>query len=100
MAMTPMPPEGAPIAEEAEQPQGGYCIQICVLPTGEFSVSKSDQLPAEQGEQVADFREALATALEIYKQNPVAGDEKQEFEAGYGGAQAMNQAVNSPGSRF
>jgi hypothetical protein len=101
MAMSQMP-GAVPESEEMpqEQPQGGYCIQICVLPSGEISVSKTDQMPAEQGDSFPGIKEALGEALNIYNANPVGADDQKEFEAGYGGGQMGGMNGQGPVSRF
>lgn len=93
MAMTEgMPEESTGDELPPEQPQGGYCIQICVMPSGEIMVGKSNQMPEEPGEAFPDIKAALSEVLELYRQNPVSGDEQAEFESGYGKQMPKNPA--------
>lgn len=83
MDMHPMQ-DPAAMPQEQQPEQGGFSITINVMPGGEITVSKGPVSQDAQGESFPTIKEALSEVLEMYRSNPVGGDEKADFEAGYG----------------
>lgn len=89
-----MPAETAMPEETAGDMSQGYVIELSVLPDGTFKVSGPEPLEveaaeeegapgSEMGEDFASIGDALKGVLMMIKQNPVGGDDQQQFEAGY-----------------
>jgi hypothetical protein len=90
----PLEPVAAPAAAAGDISQG-YCIEISVLPDGQYKVSgpvsleakaaddEGDAYGSEVGEDFPTVGAALKHVLELIKQNPTGGDATQQLEAGY-----------------
>lgn len=62
-----------------------YCIRICVYADGTFAASGPEPIDEEKtadAEPVTSINEALKAAFNIFKSNPVGGDEQAQFDAG------------------
>lgn len=93
MADVPAPavPAAAPAApaEPQEAASGGYCICVCVSADGKMMVGTKPLTPEDATEGMSpasSIREAMAMAMDIYKNNGDMPDESEDadFAAGFG----------------
>jgi len=82
-------PAAAPVdpavAEPAPEVPAGYCVRVCVYADGTYGVAGPEPLApeAEQGEVYDSVSDALKGVLAVIKDNPAAGDDQAQFNAGY-----------------
>ena len=76
--------------DEQPSPDGaGYMIAWKVKPDGSMSVCQKPLPPEEDGQSayreipVKNEEQALKAALKIYQENPMSGDERAGFDAGF-----------------
>lgn len=78
-----------------EKPQGGYCIEICVMPDGQITVESgpldADEQSEPTGTPVESIDAALAKVRELYAQGGQGGDDA--FNEGYGKPEASPMMV-------
>ena len=107
MAATPATPAAAAPAADPDADQGaddlskGYVVELSCMPDGTYSVSGPEPLSEEQSEESAggdagsdaddqgqtfdSIGAALKGVLDIIKQNPMSGNDQDQFNAGYAG---------------
>lgn len=72
--------------KDSETESEDYCIRICVYADGTFATSGPEPIDAEKtedAESVTSMNEAMKAAFNIFKSNPVGGDEQAQFDAGF-----------------